>query len=502
MSDFAELVDLTSERVGGVVLAANDEFFAPKENLLKAGKPVFIEDKYTDRGKWMDGWETRRRREPGHDWAILKLGLPGVVRGVVVDTAFFEGNYPARCSLEACALDAGASPETLLSSSTRWTELLPPTDLKGDTQNLFAIPSAHRVTHVRLNIFPDGGVARLRVYGEVIPDWTGLAADAEVDLAAVESGGLLLGASDMFFGSRHNLILPGPAKKMGDGWETKRRRGPGHDWVIVQLGTEGVLHRVEVDTSHFKGNFPESCSLEGCQAGVASLDALQAASWWELLPRTKLQADTRHVFEKELQSATPVTHVRFNIFPDGGVARLRLFGRVTPDGRRQAGLRRLNALTEPEAAAALQACCGSANWTRRMLAQRSFASFERLREAADKTWAEMGSEEWLEAFRAHPRIGEKSGEKQAAVARQWSEQEQAGTRGASAKVLAELQEAGRAYEARFGYIFIVCATGKTTEEMLALLRQRLQNEPGKELGIAAEEQRRIMQLRLEKLLNS
>jgi allantoicase len=502
VSDFTELVDLASERVGGVVLAANDEFFAPKENLLKAAKPVFLEDKYTDRGKWMDGWETRRRREPGHDWAVLKLGLPGVIRGVVVDTAHFKGNYPARCSLDACAAGANASPEKLLGSSTQWTEILPQSDLKGDTQNLFTIASPHRITHLRLNIFPDGGVARLRVYGEVIPDWKELASAAELDLAAVENGGRVLGASDMFFGSRHNLILPGPARNMGDGWETKRRRGPGHDWVIVQLGTEGVLHRVEVDTSHFKGNFPEGCSLEGCKAGGASFDALQAGTWQELLPRAKLAANTRHIFEKELQPVGPFTHVRFNIFPDGGIARLRLFGRATPEGLLQAGLHRLNALAEPEAAAALRACCGSTHWTQRMLAQRPFPSVERLRETADRLWGEMGEDDWLEAFRAHPRIGEKSLEQQGEVARQWSEQEQVGTRGASARTLAKLQEAQRTYEARFGHIFIVCAAGKTAEEMLALLHQRLQNERGKELGIAAEEQRRIMQLRLQKLLES
>ncbi|MGH9813518.1 MAG: allantoicase [Candidatus Acidiferrales bacterium] len=500
MSDFTELVDLASERVGGAVLAANDEFFAPKENLIKPGQPIFIEDKYTDRGKWMDGWETRRRREPGYDWVVLKLGLPGVVRGVVVDTAFFKGNYPARCSIEACAADANTSPETLLGPSAEWTEILPQGDLKGDTQNPFAIECPHRFTHIRLNIFPDGGVARLRVYGEVMPDGKVLAAAAEVDLAAVENGGRVLAASDMFFSSRHNLILPGPARNMGDGWETKRRRGPGHDWVVIQLGTEGVVQRIEVDTSHFKGNFPESCSLEGCKAGDASPDSLSMATWKELLPRTKLQADTRHVFEKELRSADPLSHVRFNIFPDGGVARLRLFGRVTSEGRLQASLQRLNALAEPEAAAALQACCGSRNWTQKVLAQRPFPSLERLREMADRVWAGMERDDCLEAFRAHPRIGEKGSGKQAGVARQWSEQEQAGTRGAGAKMLSELEEAGRAYEARFGYIFIVCATGKTTEEMLALLRQRLQNDPDRELRIAAEEQRRIMQLRLEKLL--
>ncbi len=499
MSDFTELVDLASERVGGLVLAANDEFFAPKENLLRSSKPVFLEDKYTDRGKWMDGWETRRRRQPGHDWAIIQLGLPGVIKGTIVDTSHFTGNYPAQCSLEACAIEKPASQARL--DSAQWVAILPQSDLKGDTQNLFAIDSARRFTHVRLNIFPDGGVARLRIYGEVIPDWKHLVSSGkELDLAAVENGGLVRAASDMYFGSRHNLILPGPAKNMGEGWETKRRRGPGHDWAIVQLGTEGVIHRLEVDTSHFKGNFPESCSVEGCQAHDASLESFNGASWRELLPRTKLQADTRHVFEKELQSVGPISHLRLNIFPDGGVARLRAFGHSTPEGLLRAGLSLLNAMGEPEAESALRACCGATAWVQRVLKQRPFRSLDHLRRAADDIWWSLEAKDWLEAFRAHPRIGGKTSEKQGGSAHEWSEQEQTGARAAGAQAFARLKEGNRAYEARFGYLFIVCATGKTAEERLALLEQRLQNEPDNELRIAAEEQRRILQLRLEKLL--
>ena len=334
MADFTELVDLVSERVGGTVLLANDEFFAPKENLLKASQPVFREGEYTDQGKWMDGWETRRRREPGHDWCIIRLGLSGILRGVVVDTSHFKGNYPAQCSLEACAEDTEANQEQLTGRSTKWVEVLPQTNLAGDTQNRFPLDSDKRVTHIRFNIFPDGGVARLRLYGEVIPDWERLAAHGEdIDLAAVENGGLVVACSDMFFGSRHNLIMPGRAKNMGDGWETQRRRGPGHDWAIVKLGTAGTVHKVEVDTAHFKGNFPESCSLEGCFAENATLEDLQASSteWKEILPRTRLKADSRHFFEKEIQDAGPVTHIRFNNFPDGGVARLRVYGRIRRD---------------------------------------------------------------------------------------------------------------------------------------------------------------------------
>jgi allantoicase len=332
--DFTELIDLASERLGSAVLYANDDFFAPKENLLKASAPVFLESKYTDRGKWMDGWETRRRRTPGFDWCIIRLGLPGILRGALVDTAHFKGNFPEHCSLEAYAAGAGASVDELTGASIQWTEVLPKSTLKGDTQNRFELRGAGRVTHLRFRIFPDGGVARLRVFGEVVPDWEALARREEIDLAAIEHGGLVLAASDMFFGSRHNLIMPGRAANMSDGWETRRRRGPGFDWAIVKLGATGTIRRVEVDTAHFKGNFPESCSLEACAAPIAGNDAavLASARWSELLPRTQLQADAVHVFEKELRAAGDVTHVRFNIYPDGGVSRLRIFGRLARGG--------------------------------------------------------------------------------------------------------------------------------------------------------------------------
>jgi allantoicase len=335
VSDFTELVDLASERLGGAVLYANDDFFAPKENLLKAGAPVFIEGKYTDRGKWMDGWESRRRRTPGFDWCIIRLGLPGTIHGVVVDTRFFRGNYPEQCSLEACAIDGNPDVETLTSETIPWREVLPISDLKGDSQNPFTIRKSGRVTHLRLKIFPDGGVARLRVYGEVIPDWSALARRGEIDLAAVENGARVLHCSDMFFGHLHNLIMQGRALDMSDGWETKRRRGPGYDWAVIKLATSGEIRRVEVDTSHFKGNFPESCSIEACQTGdaVDGVGAISSLPWIELLPRTKLQAHTRHFYETELNASGPVTHVRFNIYPDGGVSRLRLYGTIGTSGK-------------------------------------------------------------------------------------------------------------------------------------------------------------------------
>jgi allantoicase len=321
MMDFTELIDLAGEKLGGAVLYANDEFFAPKENLLKPKAAIWIEGKYTDLGKWMDGWETRRRRSPRldekFDFCIIRLGLSGIIRGIVVDTSFFRGNFPSHCSIEVCTFDGQPTVEDLLNAE--WTEILPVTELQGDSHNQFEIDFPHRVTHLKLKIYPDGGVARLRVFGEVLPDWDALRArNSEIDLAAAEHGGTVLTASDMFFGHRHNLIMPGRAADMSDGWESKRRRGEGYDWCIIKLGTAGMITRVEVDTLWFKGNYPESCWIEAGDGNV----------WQELLPETKLQAHTLHSFSDEIADCGVVTHIRFNIFPDGGVSRLRLYGRI------------------------------------------------------------------------------------------------------------------------------------------------------------------------------
>jgi allantoicase len=314
MKDFTQLADLASERLGGRVLEANDDFFAPKENLLKESKPIFIEGKYTSRGKWMDGWETRRRRTPGHDWCILRLGLPGVIRGVVVDTSFFTGNFPERFSLEGCDLGErhpySGEKSRLRSEKTKWIAIFPETSLKGDSRNLFAVERGGRFTHLRLKIYPDGGVARLRVHGEAVPG-PGLFSRAEINLVAVENGGSVVVSSDQFYGAPRNLLMPYHAKNMGDGWETKRRRGPGHDWVILKLGVPGTIHRVEVDTAHFKGNYPDSCALQAASAKNSAVDALNASSlpWEEVLPPTKLRANHRHLFTK-LQHPGEATECR------------------------------------------------------------------------------------------------------------------------------------------------------------------------------------------------
>lgn len=323
---FTDMVDLASERLGTAVIAANDEFFAPKENLIKATKPIWNEE-YTERGKWMDGWETRRRREAGYDWCILRLGIPGIIHGIVVDTAFFRGNYPEHCSLDGCDAPDATIQELTESKSVKWRPLLGKSALKGDSENPFPIQESGKVTHIRLNIFPDGGVARLRVYG-LTAQKLDLADRGDFDLAALENGGYVVSCSDMFFGNRHHLIMPGPSRQMNEGWETKRRRGKGNDWAIVRLTTPGTISRAEVDTSYFKGNAPGSCSLD---AIVAPTDdprepPPEDAKWRPLLSRTILTPHSRHFYEDELRDINGVTHVRLNIYPDGGVARLRLWG--------------------------------------------------------------------------------------------------------------------------------------------------------------------------------
>lgn len=330
---FSGLVDLAAERVGGQAIAASDEFFAEKENLLKPGRGVFVPEKYTDRGKWMDGWETRRKRfapeeaDSAHDWCVVRLGLPGIIQGVDIDTNHFLGNSPAYASLEACATTANTADEVL---RAKWNMLVPKSPLQPGMQNLFAVRNNERWTHVRLNIFPDGGVARLRIYGHVVPDWPALLRADRIDLASVANGGRVVAASDMFFGNRENLIMPGRAASMADGWETRRRRGGGHDWAIVCLGRPGRISSIEVDTSHFKGNSPDRCSIDVCDIADREIDALNAdlAPWKEILPPTRLSADTCHVFERELKPVDRCTHVRLNIYPDGGVSRLRVWGKA------------------------------------------------------------------------------------------------------------------------------------------------------------------------------
>ncbi|MEW2486159.1 allantoicase [Streptomyces sp. NPDC048411] len=329
---FTHLVDLADRRLGAGVIAANDEFFAERENLLKPEPAEFDPEHFGHKGKIMDGWETRRRRgvsaaqphpsDEDHDWALVRLGAPGVVRGIVVDTAHFRGNYPQAVSVEAASVPGSPSPEELLAPDVTWTTLISRTAVGGHAANGFAVDAGRRVTHLRVNQHPDGGIARLRVYGEVAPDPAWLAALATFDLAALENGGQVEDASDRFYSPATNTIRPGRSRTMDDGWETRRRRDKGNDWIRYRLAEQAEIRAVEIDTACLKGN----------SAGWASLSVRDGSSgdWAEVLPRTRLQPDTNHRFV--LPEAVRATHVRIDIFPDGGISRLRLFGSLTEEG--------------------------------------------------------------------------------------------------------------------------------------------------------------------------
>jgi len=315
------LINLADGSLGAAALWANDEFFAAKERMLNPAPPVSKPGSYDAHGQWMDGWETRRRREPGHDSCVLRLALRGAVRVLDLDTHHFTGNYPPQASVDAS--DA-ADP---LAADAPWTTILPKSALGGDRRNRFSIADPRPWRALRLNIYPDGGIARLRAWGAVQADWSAVKDGELVDLFAVERGGASLLANDQHYGDIRNLNRPGRGINMGDGWETRRRREPGHDWVVVRLGHPGTIRAVEVDTAHFRGNYPDRVSLQA--ARLSAEDGLAAASerWALLLPEQKLRADAVHRFEA-LAALGPVSHVRLNIHPDGGVSRLRLFGAV------------------------------------------------------------------------------------------------------------------------------------------------------------------------------
>jgi allantoicase len=341
-SDGHTLPDLAVRSLGGSVVAANDELFAERENLIRPEAPGHRPATFGHRGQVYDGWETRRRRQPGHDWAIVRLGMAGVVRGVVVDTAFFTGNYPPEVSVEGTSVEGYPTPGEL--QQAEWLPLVPRSAAEGDTANRYEVDVPWRFTHLRLCLYPDGGVARLRAHGEVVADPRFLPAGA-VDLAALEHGGEVSGCSDMFYSSPRNLISPGLARSMGEGWETARRRDDGNDWVELRLAGPGVVRLAELDTSWFVGNAPGWASLRALDARAA--DPADPGAWTELLPRTRLLPDTRHRFR--VDAGPEATHVRLDVFPDGGMARVRLHGELTAKARAGLGLRWLNLLPEPHA---------------------------------------------------------------------------------------------------------------------------------------------------------
>ncbi|HEX7885072.1 MAG TPA: allantoicase [Phenylobacterium sp.] len=320
-----QFVDLAQPRLGSEVVYATDDFFADKSRLIDPAEPVFIPGRYDDNGKWMDGWESRRKRVPGHDWCIVKLGVRGIVAGFEIDTRHFTGNYPPGAEMEVCV-----SADAVPGDDAGWIKATPRLELKGDDRAWVPLDGPIPATHVRLHIYPDGGVARLRVWGRVDPDWNQAGEDEVIDLLALAWGGRGIVANDEHYGRVGNMTAPGRGVDMGDGWETRRRREPGHDWAILELGTFGRVSEVIVDTAHFKGNYPDRCSIQATARahGAPHEIAGQAEGWPVLLPEVKLQADHVHSFEAELADLGPIRFVRLNIYPDGGVSRLRLMGIV------------------------------------------------------------------------------------------------------------------------------------------------------------------------------
>jgi len=322
---FVQLTNLASPRLGSEAISATDDFFADKSRMLLDQPAVFIPDKYDENGKWMDGWESRRRRSGGHDHCIVKLGSKGIVHGVDIDTSHFTGNYPPAASLEACV--STKAPD----ESTKWTEILPSQPLGPSAHHYFAVDSRDAWTHVRLHIYPDGGIARLRIYGDPVPSWEGSSGKEVYELSLANNGGRIIAYNDAHYGSVWTMLTQGRGINMGDGWETRRRREPGNDWIIIALGAPGTVERVEVDTCHYKGNYPDRCSLQAARVETPDRRTLvaEAMFWPELMGEKKLKADAVHVFSgPDLAKLGTVSHVKLNIFPDGGISRLRIFGRL------------------------------------------------------------------------------------------------------------------------------------------------------------------------------
>jgi allantoicase len=358
-------VDLASRWLGASVMAASDESFGEKENLLTPTDAVFEPGHYGNRGEIVDGWETRRRREGGHDWAIIRLGAAGVITSVDVDTSFFTGNYPQSVSVEACGHEGYPGPAELAAPSAGWGQIVANTAVTGDSHNVFEVTDRRRFTHVRLSAYPDGGIARLRVYGEVIPDPRGLD-ELTVDLASQEYGGAVVASSDDFYTSASTLNRPDHARTMGEGWETRRRRDGGQDFAVFRLAFAGCVRRVIIDTAHFKYNASAAIALYGSAAEV--VPAQDSPVWLPLLERVRLQPDTRHSYD--LAQTEPVTLVRLDAFPDGGISRVRLIGPIDRDARRMAGYRWFNSLPASQAVQCLRDAGLSAGLAAALAVQR------------------------------------------------------------------------------------------------------------------------------------
>ena len=369
-----QLVNLASPRLGATIISASDEFFTGKEIVLDPRDPVRDDDRFTDRGRWVDGWLTRRRREPGFEWITLALRQPGLVERVEIDLRHMHGNHPEGMSIDACLLPLTTPVNRFTVDRFLWTQLLPQVAVTPGVVNRFELKSGYRYTHLRFNLHPDGGIARIRVYGVSVRERM----DGDIDLAAIDNGAIVDRVSDQEFGAAQNMLMPGPPLNAVDGWCTGRLRAAGgSNWAEIELPSEALIRRIEVDTAYYRGDVPESCQLEDCATGAL------------LLERVALRGDQLHRFAPAAGNVA-TDRVRFRIFPDGGVARLRLFGALTAAGVESYRIFLLNTLPPPDAVAWFQQCIDSEEWARQMTSGRPFVTLNQMRETGERVAELLG----------------------------------------------------------------------------------------------------------------
>ena len=318
------LIDLAQARLGSKVVYKTDEFFAPAKRIINPWPPVFKEGVFDKHGKWMDGWETRRKRTKGNDYLILKLGKAGKINKVDIDTSYFSGNHPSKVSLEACY-----SKKKLPNKNDQWVKILKKKNTKANSHHFFNIKNKLTFTHIKLNIYPDGGVARLRIYGTI--QGQKKFGNKIINLASVLNGANPIACNNEHFGRAENILAPGKGKNMGDGWETRRSRGKNFDWLIIKCATKGKINKIQIDTHHFKGNYPNKCSIQAAYLNgkMPSKTIVNKSKKWKLLlNKVKLHAHKKHNFLNKLMKNKKINYIKINIFPDGGISRIRLFGKA------------------------------------------------------------------------------------------------------------------------------------------------------------------------------
>ena len=315
------LIDLAQPRLGTKVIFKTDDFFAPANRIINPMEPIFKEGIFDKNGKWMDGWETRRKRTHGHDFIILKLGKPGLIKKIDVNTSYFNGNQPSMVSIE------GANSNSNKIEKFKWISILSKKKVKANSHHFFSVKKNKVFTHIRFNIFPDGGVARLRLFGTIAK--SNKLKNKKINLASLLDGASVIACNNEHFGKAENVLAPGKAKNMGDGWETRRRRGKGNDWLILNSIDGNSIDKIEISTHHFKGNYPSYCSLQAAYLSSKSSKQIVNSSnkWKYLLKNTKLSANKTHKFKNSLMKKEKINHIKINIFPDGGISRFRIFGK-------------------------------------------------------------------------------------------------------------------------------------------------------------------------------